>query len=117
MCCSIPVTMLRMAVLAVVCGASQALAEAPAPAKEQDVLRMFTQREHERTEQQWLRSYALPAVSSAYDSHSLEIQLWHSQWWLRQQKGTLPAGEVPYCQPPYYIPPLPFRQCPNWPWR
>jgi len=101
------------AVLAGLCCASTALAEAPV--KEQDVLDLFSQRERLRTEQQFLRSYMAPPLSPAFDSRSLGRQLWQSQWWLQQQKEALPAAKIPYCQPPYYIPPPPFRQCPNLP--
>jgi hypothetical protein len=117
MSCGKHLTPMSAAVLVVMCVASQALAKAPAPVQEQDVLRMFTQRESERTVQQWLRGYSLPPVSAPYDLHSLERQLWYSQWWLRQQEGTPPAGETPHCQPPYYMPPPPFRYCPDLPLR
>ena len=106
-------TRMRTAVLAGLCCASTALAEAPV--KEQDVLDLFSQRERLRTEQQFLRSYTAPPLSPVFDTRSLGRQLWQSQWWLQHHKEPLPAGKIPYCQPPYYIPPPPFRQCPNLP--
>lgn len=104
---------MHAAVLVGVCCASTALAEATV--KEQDVIDLFSQREQLRTEQQFLRSYTSPLVAPVFDSRNLERQLWQSQWWLQHHNEPLPAGGIPYCQPPYYIPPPPFRQCPNLP--
>lgn len=117
MCWSNQVSVVRMIVLVAVCATRQVLAEVPVPVNEEDVLRMFTQRERERAERQWLRSLAPPPVAAPYDLRSLQQQLWYSQWRLGQQKGSLPQGQRPHCQPPDFLPPPPFRRCPNLPWR
>lgn len=105
------ISRLRTVVLAGLCCASTALAEAPV--KEQDVLDLFSQRERLRTEQQFARSYSAPFFSPVFDSRSLERQLWQNQWWLQQHKEPPLAGTIPYCQPPHFIPPPPFRVCPG----
>ncbi|MEN6587676.1 MAG: hypothetical protein ABFE02_16680 [Sulfuricella sp.] len=102
-------TLTRAAVLAGAGWACLALAEAP-PASEQEVVNMFTQREHQRSEQLLLRSYTAPLISPVFDAHTLERQLRQSQWWLQHR-----SGPIPYCQPPYFIPSSPFGQCPNFP--
>jgi hypothetical protein len=115
------VTKMRTIVLAVAFASGHVLAEPQAPApvtvNEEDVLRMFTQRERERTEQQWLRNLAPAPVPAPYDWRSLQNQMWYSQWRLRQQKRPLPAGGEVHCRPPDFIPPPPFRLCPNLPFR
>lgn len=106
-------SLMYAALVAGPCCASMALAETPV--SEQEVLDLFMQHERLRTEQQFVRSHAAPLIAPAFDAHSLERQLWQSQWWLQHHKKPQPSGVIPYCQPPYFIPPPPFRQCPNLP--
>ena len=98
------------AVLMTIGWVAAALAEAPIPT--QDVLDLFSQRERERSEQVWLRSYVQPPAPSAFDSRRLERQLWQSQWWLQQRKDRPLGGASTPCPSPHYPPP-PFRPCPD----
>ena len=98
------------AVLTMIGCVAAALAEAPVPT--QDVLDLFSQRERERSEQVWSRSYLQPPAPSAFDSHRLERQLWQSQWWLQQHKERPSGGASPPCPSPHHPPP-PFRPCPD----
>jgi len=98
------------AVLTMIGCVAAALAEAPVPT--QDVLDLFSQRERERSEQVWLRSYVQPPAPSAFDSRRLERQLWQSQWWLQQRKERPSGGGSAPCPSSHYPPP-PFRPCPD----
>jgi hypothetical protein len=98
------------AILTMIGWVAAALAEAPIPT--QDVLDLFSQRERERSEQVWLRSYVQPPAPSAFNSRRLEQQLWQSQWWLQQRKEWPSGGGSPPCPSPHYPPP-PFRPCPD----
>lgn len=86
---------------------------AGAPVSDQEVIARFAQRERERSQEVWLRGYALPPAPAPFGLRSLEHQLWYRDWHLRQQIGTVPPHEPPYCQPPYYIARPPFRHCPE----
>lgn len=68
------ITLMRAAVLAGAGWAGIALAEVP-PISDQEVVDLFSQREHLRTEQLFLRSYTAPLISPVFDSRILERQL------------------------------------------
>jgi hypothetical protein len=80
-----------------------------------EVIELFSSRETQRAEAQWLRlnPQTLPYDAARFSSPELRQELGEIQWWLIESQARSRVPLSPYCRPPRYTAPPPYRACPR----